>query len=501
VPAAVAERTPTEEQQRAIELFRTGRDLVIQAGAGTGKTTTLGMVARTTPRSGLYMAFNSANAEDAVRSMPATVMARTMHSVARSAIHADERHRPLLGRLNGPRMSPWKQARHLDVGSIIVDVPTPTGMRTKVLQPTFLGGYVMRAVKAFCESADPAPTVKHFPRVDAIDLPGSWKNNDQVRREMLPCLHRAWEDVTSPTGVLRWGHHVYLKLWQLGRYPVPGEFLLFDEAQDASPVMLAVLQQAAAAGQQVVYVGDSCQQIYEWRGAVDALELLPEDTARAWLTQSWRFGPAAADVANTLLAALQAPLRLTGTHTLPTRVHLTAPAARPRAVICRTNGAAVQTVLAEQARGRTPHLVGGSDALVYFAQSAAKLQAGERTGHPELACFDSWQEVRLYVEEDPEGAELASTVNLIDKYGAECVMEALDGLHAEDAADVIVTTAHKAKGREWPHVRLASDFDPANGQLSAPELRLLYVACTRATHDLDVSACPPVLKLIGDPSA
>jgi hypothetical protein len=61
---------------------------------------------------------------------------------------------------------------------------------------------------------------------------------------------------------------------------------------------------------------------------------------------------------------------------------------------------------------------------------------------------------------------------------------------------VILSTAHKAKGREWDSVRLASDF--ASARLAqnpdAPsEVRLFYVAMTRARTTLVVE--PSLLAL------
>ena len=47
---------------------------------------------------------------------------------------------------------------------------------------------------------------------------------------------------------------------------------------------------------QVIYVGDAHQQIYEWRGAVNAMKRLP--LPQTLLTQSFRFGDQIADVAN-----------------------------------------------------------------------------------------------------------------------------------------------------------------------------------------------------------
>ena len=58
--------TPTGEQQAIIDACQRGGNLVIEAGAGTGKTSTLRLVATTQPRRrGLYVAYNKATAIDA----------------------------------------------------------------------------------------------------------------------------------------------------------------------------------------------------------------------------------------------------------------------------------------------------------------------------------------------------------------------------------------------------------------------------------------------------
>ena len=496
----MVDRTPTEEQQKAIDLFAGGStDLVIQAGAGTGKTTTLGMMARSTWRHGSYLAFNRSTAADAARAMPMTVEARTVHSIAAGALRRHEAYSRLLDRLGGGRMAPSKVARLLKLGPIIVEVPAAGRTRTKVLQPSWQGSHVLRAVRAFCHSGDRHPSRHHFPFVDGIDPPGddgkrSTINNRLVARELESALHAAWADLCHPGGELRWTHDVYLKLAQLNDAPIPGDFLLFDEAQDASPVMLAWVTQQQ---RPTIYVGDSQQSIYEWRGAINAMAQVGDDVPTAFLTQSWRFGPAIADVANLVLDRLSAELRLTGTDTIRSVVHTAGYAPTPRAVLCRSNSAAVQSVLTYQEQGLQPHLVGGAEEIVRFAHAAAKLQAGERTGHPELACFETWREVVEYVENDPQGSELRMLVGLLDKYGVQIVVDALDGLMAEDGADVIISTAHKAKGREWPSVRLTSDFEPGrDGGLSDAEWRLLYVAATRAEEHLDLRACEPLRDLL-----
>jgi superfamily I DNA/RNA helicase len=55
---------------------------------------------------------------------------------------------------------------------------------------------------------------------------------------------------------------------------------------------------------------------------------------------------------------------------------------------------------------------------------------------------------------------------------------------------VVISTAHKAKGREWRSVKLLEDFvRPDSPQKFDPsEVRLLYVALTRPKERLDVPA-------------
>lgn len=244
----------------------------------------------------------------------------------------------------------------------------------------------------------------------------------------------------------------------------------------------------AVAGSET-YVADGMvthNSIYQWRGAVNALERI-EGAHRTFLTRSFRFGPAIAEAANLLLEQLGAELRLSGCDR-PSRL---AAVGVPDAVLHRSNAAAVATFMRLRNQGRAVHLVGGADDVVRFARAAQQLKDGRATEHPDLACFDSWNEVLDYVADDPQGDELALIVKLLEDFGIQIVVDALDGMIAEDSADVLVSTAHKAKGREWPKVRLGGDF-PAE-LITEEENRLAYVAVTRAQDVLDPFACAPYM--------
>jgi hypothetical protein len=407
-------------------------------------------------------------------------------------------------RLDGGRVRGDQLARQLGIDPFVVKY----GDQSKVLQPGYLASLAQASIRNFCNTADLVPSYRHVPYVDGIDLPKpngerTYSNNDAVAKIVGGILPGMWADLTSATGTLPWArnHDIYLKMWELDSPSIKADVIMFDEAQDASPVMLSIIEQQADHCQ-LVFVGDSQQAIYEWRGAVNALENAPGGDNRTFLTQSFRFGPAIADVANVLLEKCDAELRLVGTPSIDSVV---GPVATPTAYLSRTNAVAVEKVLKEQEAGGNPLLLGGGTEVLAFTRGADELMKTGRTNHPDLACFISWQEVLDYVRMDPQGGDLALNVKLVEEFGVDTIIDALARMpKREEDATLVVSTAHKSKGREWDHVVLAKDFrlpegaDPdAPPSLPVGEWRLLYVACTRAKLTLDVRSAQPVAMLLG----
>ena len=95
-------------------------------------------------------------------------------------------------------------------------------------------------------------------------------------------------------------HDAYLKLWQLSDPKLDYDVILFDEAQDADPVMLDIVQKQSS---QVIWCGDSQQQIYGWRGALNTMKLVKRDREFTVATTR-RFGSPIDQVANAFLIPL-----------------------------------------------------------------------------------------------------------------------------------------------------------------------------------------------------
>ncbi|TGN72309.1 ATP-dependent helicase [Streptomyces bauhiniae] len=477
---------PTDEQAAATDAFRAGEHLALQAGAGTGKTTTLALLARNTKRRGRYVAYNRAVAQDATARFPRTVQCKTTHSLAYAAIGHRYSHR-----LNAPRRPAWQTGKALGLAK---------GIRIgeREISQRALSNALLRTVSRFCHAPEDTIAFQHVPRLRGLE---DKEAHQELAAHIVPVARKAWSDLQDThDGCVRFEHDHYLKIWALTRPRLDADYLLLDEAQDTDPVVEQIFL-AQRGHAQLVMVGDSAQAIYHWRGAKDVM--VGFEGTQSTLSQSFRFGPRLADEANRWLHLADAPIRLTGTPEVPTEIGAVD---HPDAVLCRTNVGAMAQVIALMAAGRRVALVGGGDSLRALAEAARDLKEGRRTHHPELVLFPCWGDLQDYASHDPAGRDLQPLVNLVDSHGADTILAAVARLAPEQHAHVTVSTAHRAKGREWPRVLIAGDFAQPQGDVQAglagspastrpvddAEARLAYVAVTRARHHLDLGGLSEV---------
>lgn len=481
VAEPAVEYPPTAQQQAIIDAVMAGQDVAVQALAGTGKTSTMLMLARRMPDKRIaYIAFNRSIADEAKRKFPRSVTADTSHGFARRVMINTLLKTKIskAGRNGGAWHRPADLAQALGITA-------PLRYRGGKIDPEDVARIVKEAIVKYRESADQ--------EIEAHHLGAKWARTPAARA-LLDVVRRAWADIADPnSNNVLFSHDDYLKLWALTSPRLNYDLIIFDEAQDINPVLKKVIENQTV---QTVVVGDSHQAIYEFRGAIDALRDWPADVVLP-LTQSWRFGSDVAALGNAYLQLLGSGLVLEGNPALSTSV---GPVETPDAVLSRTNVGAIGAVFAGFEAGRRVALVGGGRDIEDVAKAAQDLQRGRRTKHPELATFASWSEVRDHAEEEGDKS-LQMFVRLVDKYSAEGLIGMIRDLVPEDAKseetrpDVIVSTAHKAKGREWDNVRIADDFpqpkeDETTGELvlDPGELRLAYVTVTRAKGRLELGS-------------
>jgi hypothetical protein len=462
---------PTPEQQAILDRPPTST-IKVAAGAGCGKTSTLVHYGKRWPAPALYLAFNRAIADEAGRKFPPIIETRTAHSFAHRALHVGARSGELV---------PRYRQEHLRAFDRLID-PIPG------LSDWQVRAAILRTLDNFLIDAGSKI------RPDHCDL--TVKSQRIAVREMARAIVKKllkFEKHDLPIT-----HDTYLKAFELWHQIEGGfKYLLLDEAQDLNPVLISITKKAALP---TIVVGDAYQSIYRFRGAVDAMEAF--DAPELPLTHSWRFGPEVALLANRILRhSSKAPRHvLHGNPDRETQVLRYAGKLQPRpgtAILARTNARLFESLATIE---QPFHLVGGVADLQRQLGSALALR--QRRHHqvvdPGVARFTSWA---LFDHAADRGdGEARRLRDIVEKHGDQLprILSRLGTLHREREADaaVIVSTAHKAKGREFNTVIVLDDFetpadliersrkDAAKTTEADQQINLLYVACTRATHRL-----------------
>lgn len=490
---------PTEEQKDIRDTsagLTTGRHLKVCAFAGSGKSTTLKIVAGAIPHRGCYLAFNKAIADEAKRKLAATrCSASTMHSLAYSALREE---------IGSPVQLNARAFRDSGLGARfrIPRVPGWNDFR--------VASAVARTLQAFCASADLNFDETHGREALIASVGDPEMIRDKTRSEeasatidalapVLTAMARAWWDHCVREH--SYSHDMYLKAIDLDeglrRDAFRGfRYAMVDEAQDLNPVQRSILMKT---GLSLIAVGDPYQQIYSWRGAENALDLLPGETK--YLTASFRFGEDIAAQARRILASRPdggPSQRLVGAGNGDVSNHKGAAAA----IICRTNFGMIEEAINLARKGISFH-VDNMAGLLVDVRSAQALHDGrlQDVASAELRPFASWTELSDQAEED--GGALSRLVTIVE----EGMVREIERLGERQVADpacarVMVCTAHRSKGLEWPAVKLGGDWK----DLTAMEARYRKSRKMSAGHQtlaieewnaLYVAATRPMTRLVG----
>ncbi|MEE6481683.1 hypothetical protein FKM82_012932 [Ascaphus truei] len=305
----------------------------------------------------------------------------------------------------------------------------------------------------------------------------------------------------------------YLKLWQLRRPRLsPYDAIFVDEAQDCTPAITQVVLSQPCGK---IFVGDPHQQIYSFRGAVNALCEVPH-THIFYLTQSFRFGAEIAYVGATILDAsknLRDKTLVGGYQEGNIQGH----SEGQIAILSRTN----YCVFNEAVRvtdGETPsriHIIGGPgkfglnkilDIWVLLQLETERGKRSLRIKDPYIAMwarnggFSAMKKYALCAEDK----ELEGKIAVVEKHNLRIpeLVERIEVCHTPEQtfADYVLGTVHKAKGMEFDTVQVTDDFVKIPcarhnferlqfqfGMSVEDEWNLIYVAVTRAKKHLVIT--------------
>lgn len=451
---------PTEEQQQIVTC--PAKTLVVNAYAGTGKTSTLVQYAEARPGERMtYLAFNRAIKEEASKKFPKNVRCVTTHGLAFPRFGTKYQHK--LG-----NVKPFHLTGPLRVGNVEA-------------------GVVIEVITAFLSSPAPRFGEEHTYMIQDKSSKG----------KALELAEKAWA-MMCDTGnaAVPMPHDGYLKLFQVSN-PVIGDertTILFDEAQDANPVTLAIVNAQPC---RKVFVGDHYQAIYGFRKAVNAMRTIPADQ-RHFLTHSFRFGEGIAGVASAILADWRGERRpIVGRGPVASRFKVSANS--PHAFLSRANATLFGQAVAVMQKG-LPFAFSGGVENYRFEQieEAYRLFARQSVRDPFVASFSDWSEMKAYGEA-LDDREVKSLVRIVEEFQGQ-IPTLVQQIRAAAIStptgnEIMLSTAHKAKGLEWRSVILADDFveliekPDEKGELIKPdaeEVNILYVGVTRATEAIQL---------------
>jgi superfamily I DNA/RNA helicase len=469
----------TQEQKDILSYDISDGTVVVKAYAGSGKTFILEKISeKYSTKRILYLAYNKAIAEEAKSRFPSNVKCVTMHSLAYRKVGAYSFN------LGNPRKKEMKDCFETIHGRVI------SWDDCNILQGLY---------KDYLCISDLDST-------KLIDSKDHLLTRLSLKKEHIrPIIEGTYQRMVR--GFMPMTHDVYLKMFSVSDINLANEYdiILFDEAQDANPVVLSILNKINVPK---VVVGDSHQQIYSWRGSINALSKF-KSNKEFTLSKSFRFGESVAELSSELLSNWKkGKSKITGAD-LTTEIN---GKCEKYTLICRTNSMIFKQCVSLLENGTTFGFIGGTPRqFLSDLEDIYSLWCGEWSGgfkNPFLQTFDNIEELIEYAEHSNE-LDLLTLSSIVNNYNTDLpwMIEMIES-NARPDGDVLFTTAHKSKGLEWDNVKIAEDFyDLAKRHtgytdedkyvlkkhgykqhvvLQEEEVNLLYVAITRAKKCLVV---------------
>ena len=457
-----------EQESHINSITGSSNDFAIQAPPGSGKTFLLLALARKMSRHGLSVSFNKLLAIESAKKFTSSVECKTGHSLAYSAV--GYKYKKRLKKLTGKLLAETE------------DIGDPRLYKS----PANKGYLILNTIRKYCYSADLMISKKHLPLLTILDT----EDIIEMQNDLIQVSTNVFQKMLNLESDLPITHDVYLKAWALTNPIINKDYIFFDEYQDSNPVISDIIKSQKC---QKIFVGDQFQQIYSWRGAINALKDRSLETLN--ITQSFRFGHSIADLCNKIITSYY-PINLSytpfrGNDNIQSNISYD-PLHSVDCIICRTNKSVIAETINALKNDQNVHIHGGTQALTYLINSIHWLKVKGTTNHPDLFLFSNYKELLEYAKSDM-GGDLLPIIKLIETYTHDRLISILESTKEDPAeADITITTAHKAKGLEWPTVKLANDFKVATPDYtpSDEETNILYVAASRALNTLDISGCP-----------
>lgn len=496
----------TDEQRAIYEVARKDPySLLVDALAGSGKTTTLIEVIKVLPQpSTLVLAFNKIIADTMLARKPAISRSRVVHV---KTLHAAGWWitQSAFPHLKIDRDSSEQLIQQFSRKSTMLRV------RGAALR-------LLRLVKDLQHAVELDLTYAHAMGIDF----GMFDKLDDIQEtqealEIVNLAYKASLDVAARS-TIDFPDQGWLPL--VLDLPPPSRYkaILLDEAQDVNPNQIAMVERLLAPGGRILGCGDLHQQIYGWRGAVgtEVWGLLREKhkAMQLPLTITWRCDRAIVAEAQKIVPAIrERPGAGDGKVLSATEAEMLTSLANSGPedggsifVLSRTNAQLLRVSLEMWRRNIPFNTTQGQEILGPLRSTLQKVCKGEAGYNMPrfLQAAAAWRTTEMMKAENAGSSSWAERIGeqyLMMLYCAKYVsrpsdIERLLGtiFAHDDMCWITLSTVHKAKGLEADRVFLLRETfpkfqdrkDPFGEPVPIPaeEDNVLYVAITRAKHEL-----------------
>ena len=424
----------TQEQEKIVDAVKNSEDEIIKvnAFAGTGKTTTLVEISKAIKDSSiLYLAFNKSIQIEAQKRFPRNVKVKTTHSLAYYYIVVNFSYK----------------VRHIEYRAFeIADFFKIENPLAKLVEKNF---------KEFCNSSSLG--MKLF-----IELEKSQKRySQQIIEYSLELFNLCLQKKLDLT------HNIYLKIFQLMLLDnqlsiYQFDIIMLDEAQDINDVTISIFHNLSA--EKKIIVGDIHQQIYSFRGSINAMQKIKATTF--YLTTSFRFNNILATRASKFLYFFKGEKnRLKGEGKSSAII--------TKAYISRSNIQLIDIIFSfirEKKFFKTirdPYLIFAlplnilnllekkrvEKKFLYLKRLYNDYQKSFKEGEF-LGSLLSYLEILASKIKDIELQRAVEIVGIYKEELREIYKITLNNFHSPQKADIFLTTAHTSKGLDFDEVNL-----------------------------------------------
>jgi superfamily I DNA/RNA helicase len=491
----MANFTPSPYQAAIFDKIENTREsLIIEAVAGSGKTTTIVQGVELMPPSAsiLFLAFNKDIANELGERLPWRCITKTFHAICLGAwLRYCGGSKDLTEFIDGDKMR-----RIVKKGLKLTDIEIELyiGFVLKLV------GFAKNAGVGFLVEDKPAEWLKlvdHFDlQLDSEDA--TIKRGVEIARA---ALHMS---IKYADRVIDYDDMLFMPLLCKCNF-FRNDFVLVDESQDTNAVQRALLKRMLKSDGRLIAVGDSAQAIYGFRGAdSDAMEIIAREfgCVKMPLTVSYRCPKAVVKKAQEVVPHIEAFEGASDGEVIELAGYTEHDFTPGDAVICRNVAPLVSMAYGLLTRNVGCKVLGrdigeglvklierlkakGIDRLLekleeWRAREVERARAKENEAKIE-SINDTTECVRAFVGMlDENNRTVPALVRKIESLFGD----------GEDEDLITLCSAHKSKGLEWRTVYLldADELMPSKWARKAwqqeQEQNLIYVAYTRAKRSL-----------------